>query len=112
MHWDQWEGEVWRKVLKLALVEKAKRPLTEVQSFLLDSALYRGDMARAKEMIADWATPMSGNPGAYISKWIPGIHFYALDKKFATLEEAREHLERNGYTYLGFKPVRISDYLH
>lgn len=111
MGWDALEEAVWREVLKRALVEKTPRPLTEVQSYILDSCLQRDDLATAKQFLTDWTTPAPEKPGAYVSKWVPGSHYYALDTKFATLEQAREHLERNGHTYLGFKPVRITDHL-
>lgn len=95
------------KVLfKERLIQKAEYQLSEVQGYLLDSCIARGDIQAARHFVQDW-TPETLRSPAYVSKWQPGTHYYALDSKFATLDEAMRHIERSGYRYAGFKVVRI-----
>ena len=40
---------------------------------------------------------------ASATKFIPGKHFHALGKRFATLNEAIEHIEEKGFRYNGLR---------
>jgi hypothetical protein len=70
-------------------------PLTEVQRYIILSCLARGDETEAMELLIDWM------PNRYrcIYKWIPGNHYYALNEKFNTLQEAKDHLRNFGYQF-------------
>lgn len=48
----------------------------------------------------------------YVSKFNPGAHFYALRKKFHSLEAARRHLEERGYRYGGLKTDSFRPRVH
>lgn len=43
----------------------------------------------------------SQRPKLSVSKWVPGDHFYVLDEKFRSLEDAIKHLEFKGYVFDG-----------
>lgn len=77
---------------------------TEVQGYIIDSCLARFDEATAERLIRDWTEEkfkVKAKPTAYVSKFQPGSHYYALDQKFDSEFAAREHLQRNGYECLG-----------
>lgn len=89
---------VERWLQKSRILEASVRPLTEIQGYMIDSCLNRGDIEGAKRFIQDWnATKVK--PKRDVSKWTPGDHYYALDQKFVTLEAAIEHLKAKGYEF-------------
>jgi len=99
-------GQHWveRYLERQRFVDKSDGPLTECQGYLLTSAFARGDRETAWKFIADWNAERDRlRPKRSVSKWIPGIHFYAVDEKFDTLEEAIEHLQSKGYAYDGLR---------
>lgn len=73
---------------------------TEVQGYIIKSCLARYDEAQAEQLLRDWCGARK-QPAAYIHKFQPGSHYHALDEKFDTESEARQHLEKNGYKCLG-----------
>lgn len=81
--------------------------LTEVQACIIDSCLQRGDTQHAQQLLGDWN--IAAKPKAHVTKWNPGTHYYALDTKFDTFQEARKHLERNSYECLGLRERFIYD---
>lgn len=85
-------------IAKSRIVSESNAPLSEVQSYIIDSCLNRGDEAAAKVFINDWNQSRS-RPIRDVSKWIPGEHFYALDKKFSSLDEAIGYLGENGFSF-------------
>lgn len=102
---DAMEAFVMRHLRRERLVEKSTGPLTEIQSMILDSCLARGDIEQAEKDIADWNTQRvaASRRTEYVSKWVPGDHYYALDQKFDTLAKAKAHLKRRGYAYGGLR---------
>lgn len=88
--------ELWLR--KSRILEDSVRPLTEVQGYIIDSCLARGDIEGAKRFIQDWNTTEL-RPKRDVSKWTPGIHYYALDKKFVSLELAIDHLKARGFEF-------------
>jgi len=61
------------------------------------SALAREDERAVRIYVNDWSATACKKPQRSIFKWIPGDHFYALEDKFDTLDEAKQHLKRHGY---------------
>lgn len=95
-------GWVERRIQMSRLLEDSTGPLTDVQYWILKTHLDNGDEAEAKKFIQDWnATRDRKTPEADISKWLPGAHFYALDRKFATLDEATGYLKERGFRFSG-----------
>lgn len=89
------------------LAEKSAEHLTSMQSHILNSCLMRGDLNAAEQFVLDWNQTKTKK--MHVSKWFPGRHYYALDKKFNTLGEAIEYLRKNGYAYSGLNVVSIND---
>lgn len=92
--------ELW--MAKSKVLENSNGPLSEVQGYIIDSCLARGDFDKAHQLIKDWNS-RSTRPVNYVSKWIPGNHFYALNAKFDAIEDAISHLEAAGYRYGGLR---------
>jgi hypothetical protein len=60
--------------------------------YLVDAALAEEDEPRAEMFVRDWGF----SRGVQISKYVPGTHFYALDRKFGSLSEARAFVRQQG----------------
>lgn len=82
------------------LMKDSTGPLTEVQGWIIKAHLDNGDEAGAKELIQDW-NAQRDRKLADVSKWLPGDHYYALDKKFDTLDGATRYLESKGFKFSG-----------
>ncbi len=80
--------------------------LSDVQSLMFRFAVQRGDEKYAEQLLVDWGFKKKVKQ-VYITKWIPGRHYYALDEKFNTYGDAISHLESEGYESLGVKETRI-----
>lgn len=91
---------VERAIEKSRIVSQSTGYLTEVQSFIIDSCLARRDLDTARQHIIDWNRQRDSKESD-ISKWTPGDHFYALDKKFSTLGEAIDYLRIKGFRFSG-----------
>lgn len=76
--------------------------LTEIQQYIIQSCLARNDKESALQYIKDWKESYKLK-GSFIYKWIPGSHYYCLDKKFNTIEEAKKHLEDNFILFYGLQ---------
>jgi len=74
--------------------------LSGVQGYIIEAHLSQHEEDEAEKLLRDWQRPAE-QPKAWISKWQPGTHYYALDAKFETEAEAREHLRLNNYECLG-----------
>lgn len=101
---DYQSGFRWvlKAVEKNVILRRSTGYLTEVQSAIIDSCLARGDREKAEQLIQDWNNERDGKrPTADISKWLPGDHYYALDKKFRTLGDAESYLQSRGYRFSG-----------
>lgn len=100
---------VERRLLKAKILEHSTGPLTEVQGYIIDSCIARGDLEQARKNIGYWNDERARvpRPKRGISKWIPGDHFYALGEKFRTLELAIEHLESEGFAFDGIVRERF-----
>lgn len=72
----------------------------EVRYWMIRSALGRQDARTVRIYVNDWKHARH-RPSAPVSKWIPGDHYYVLNEKFDTLDEARDHLCNRGYRYEG-----------
>jgi len=72
----------------------------EIVRLLVESALARGDLSQAEMFVRDYKAT-ERLPQVQISRFVPGDHFYVLDTKFATLEEAKQHARANGYRVAG-----------
>lgn len=74
----------------------------------LVSAFNRHDREAAERFVRDWKNEsFRRKKRANVSKWIPGSHYYALDQKFDTLAEAKEHLRDNGYEFGSLIETRV-----
>lgn len=78
--------------------------MTEIQHLTLRSALSRGDIKQAEQLLLDWKLQKQ----SWITKWVPGNHFYAQGKKFDHLQDAEAYLKNLGFVSLGLKEVEIS----
>ncbi len=68
----------------------------QILFYMVDSALAREDEAKAESYVHDWLN--SGKAHfVQISKFVPGVHFYVLGKKFDTIIEAKDHATKLGY---------------
>ena len=86
--------------------------LSEVQRYILASYPCQSSRKHREQMLIDWGLMIDKKKEkAYISKYVPGIHFYALDEKFLTYSQALEHLEKNGYKCAGLLKHRIPETL-
>ena len=65
---------------------------------LVLSALRRQDANAVRVFVNDWSNS-TRRPHRPVFKWIPGDHFYALEEKFDTLEEAKNYLNVHGYDF-------------
>ena len=65
------------------------------------NALARDGIKRAEQFLVDWH--MKEQKTAWVTKWVPGDHFYAQGKKFDRYEDAMKHLLSLGFTVLGLK---------
>ena len=72
--------------------------ITEVQRYMVESALARGDEERALKHLQDM--PRS-KPRCRVSKFIPGEHYHVLDRKFDTYTAALGYAEQQGYVVEG-----------
>jgi len=77
---------------------------SECRYWMLMSALARQDARAARIYLQDWKY-QDKLPKAKISKFIPGEHYYVLNNKFNSLEEAKNYLHEQGYIYAGFEEV-------
>jgi hypothetical protein len=75
--------------------EDLKQRLSEVQQGIIVSCLARHDEKTAVKHLNDWMRRPYKT--VYISKYVPGSHFYVLGTKFDTVSEARRHAENQGY---------------
>lgn len=78
---------------------------TEMQKLLVESALRRGDVERADQMLVDWNVIESRH--YTITKWSPGDHYYILDVKFDSQAEAEIHGRRHGFNKFTLKITKI-----
>lgn len=78
----------------------------EVRYWLVYSALARGDTDAARGFVQDWSK-YRARPSEFVSKFNPGDHYHAMDRKFDTLNEAIEYLRRIGRAYAGLKEVHV-----
>jgi len=93
--------EIRKRIFIMQMQEKGLRvSLTNVQEYIIDSCLMRLDRTKAEKLLRDW---QQAKPVDWIYKWSPGTHYYALDDKFSTESEARNHLSSKGYECLGVK---------
>jgi len=80
--------------------------LTDVQQWMCESALARGDRRQAWAYLREWRAISSRT--VRISKFDPGDHFYVLDVKFNSYEEAHAHAEDQGYEVIpGVRSVGV-----
>lgn len=63
--------------------------------YILLSCFSRRDRRGARQFLVDW-TDEYAKPVCPISRFVPGDHYYALDTKFDTYEQASEHIKRSG----------------
>lgn len=96
-----WPCAIQRVVWKEYIVSLSRGPLTETQSYIIDSCLARMDLGKAEQLVRDWDVAAGRNEKRHVSRWVPGTHYYALEKKFGTLGEAIAHLVESGYRYAG-----------
>jgi len=83
--------------------------LPEVQRYMVESALARGDERRAEIHVSDYLSE-SKKPPVQIEKFSPGEHFYVFREKFTSLAEAESHARRNGYRIIpGVKVMSMND---
>ena len=73
---------------------------------LLRSAMCRRDVEAVRIFLHDWLY-LDARPGQCAYKYVPGEHFYALNTKFNTLNEAISHLTARGYRYAGLHEERV-----
>lgn len=92
------------------IVDGSTDTLTEIQGMILTSCLARGDTDGAKRHIQDWNAKRARgkSAGIDISKWTPGEHFYALDKKFLKLDDAISYLRERGKRFSGHVQERFA----
>jgi hypothetical protein len=79
---------------------------TEIQSWMLHSALARQDKRTARIYLQDWKS-QDRRPTARVSKFIPGEHYHVLDTKFDSFGEAQRYLFARGYTYGGLQESHV-----
>lgn len=91
------------EVLYRAVAGDARDRFTEVQWYVFRNALARDGIEAAEQLLFDWQ--MKAQKTAWVTKWVPGDHFYAQDKKFDRYEQAVAHLESLGFKVLGLKEV-------
>ena len=79
--------------------------LSEAQRHILSSYACQ-DRKWRDGLLRDWGL-LDENKEVFVTKYVPGTHYYALEQKFLTFTEAREHLEKNGYKCLGLQRTRV-----
>lgn len=72
---------------------------------MVESALARRDKVAAIQYLIDWDLVRAKH--TRISKFEPGDHYYVLDTKFDTMEEAVEHARQHGFFSTSFHRVPI-----
>lgn len=65
----------------------------------------RDDRITARKMLTDWDIKIKNQ--VYITKWIPGDHYYVGRLKFDTYSEAKDYAEYRGYVCMGVKYTHI-----
>ena len=78
----------------------------ETRYWMVYAALARQDYDCARQYVHDWSRPKL-RPSEVVSKFVPGDHYHTLGDKFDTLDEAIQHLKRNGRAYAGLKEVHV-----
>jgi len=81
----------WMKMDNLGLC----RPYNHVAQLCVESALARGDQKSAETLVVDNQPRCNVKQ---ISRFVPGRHYYALDRKFLTYDLAVTYLRDRGYT--------------
>lgn len=76
-----------------------------VQVCIIKTHIINGDIEYAEKMLRDF----DKRPTRPISKWMPGAHYYALDQKFNTQEQAERHLGEHGYKSSGVEITKVRD---
>ncbi len=94
---------IWDEIMFRSVVGDHGDRLTEVQGLVLRSALHRGDLRKATQLMLDWGHQKQ----AWVTKWRPGHHFYAQGKKFNRYEDAEKYLKELGFVSLGIKEIEI-----
>jgi hypothetical protein len=82
------------------------RRLSEVQRHILSSYACQ-DRKWRDGLLKDWGL-LDTDKEAFVTKYVPGTHYYALDKKFLTFIQASEYLKEHGYKCLGFQEYRVA----
>lgn len=82
---------------------------TEVQQCLIESMLVRRDKGKAYQALVDWKLMTSKH--TRISKYEPGSHFYVLETKFDSYDEAVHHAREHGYTSISMHVVNVNNYI-
>jgi hypothetical protein len=71
---------------------------SSVRYWILISCFNRGDKNTAQLHLEDWSGKTL-KPVANISKFIPGTHYYTLNKKFNSFNAALEYIKLNNHQY-------------
>lgn len=94
---------VEQEILFRAITGESRFHLDYVQEMRLRNTITMGTLAEAKQLLQDWGIQRQ----AWITKWIPGDHFYAQGKKFDRFQDAEDYLKGLGFASLGLKEVEI-----
>lgn len=97
---DEIEFEVLCRAASPATVHR----FSEVQRYIFRNALVREGIQRAKQFIRDWKLVETQ---AWITKWVPGDHYYAEGEKFDHYSDAERHLKLRGFNVLGLKEIKV-----
>lgn len=73
-----------------------RQQFNQVQWDILLSCLQRSDYAKARAMVADWRGKQ-----LYITKWVPGDHYYVFGEKFNRYDQAVARAGELGYSVRG-----------
>ena len=60
-----------------------------------EANLANGDEEAASKLLDDWMRS-NGKLSAKVSRYVPGLHFHALNEKFPTYEAAAAHIRLHG----------------
>lgn len=93
------------EVLYRAVAGDAVNRFTEVQWLVFRNALKMDGIARAEQFLVDWG--LKEKKVAWITKWVPGDHYYAQGVKFDRYVDAERHLKGLGFSVLGLKEVVV-----
>lgn len=101
------ESVIWKiKVRDFWEETEALHRCTELQQLTVESALARGDTAQARAYLEDWEH--IAKRYTRVSKYEPGDHYYVLDTKFESLEEAIEHARELGWHTLPLTIIKVN----